>query len=381
MAATPAESPEGKKTAGPTIRTLRVRPVNVPLPKPHPTAGGLLTSAPVALIDLTADDGTVGRSYVFTYTTVALLSVTQLLRDLEPLIAGLPLAPLAVGEVLQSRFRLLGAQGFAQMAIGGIDMALWDACANAAGMPLHRLLGAAPKRLPAYLSLGMMSAHDGIAEARHAVEMGFQAVKFKIGGATWRDDRAFVGRVREAIGPDVALMVDYNQSLGAAEAVRRGRAIEEYDLTWLEEPCRMDDDAGHAVVAAALATPVLFGENWWSAAEAARAIAARALDEVMLDVMKIGGVSGWTTAAGLAATAGMRLSSHLFTEFSAQLIAASPSGRFVEWLDLVSPILHDPLTPKNGFVQLDDRPGAGLLWNEPAVEAYAFSGRSEVSRP
>jgi mandelate racemase len=375
MAATPAESTERKKIGGPTIRTLRVRPVNVPLPKPHPTAGGLLTSAPLALIDLTADDGTVGRSYVFTYTTVALLSVTQLLRDLEPVIAGQPLAPLAVAEVLQSRFRLLGAQGFAQMAMGGIDMAVWDALANAAGMPLHRLLGAAPKPLPAYLSLGMMSTDDAIVEARNAVEMGFQAVKFKIGGATWRDDREFVRRIRDAIGPDVALMVDYNQSLGAAEAVRRGRAIEEYDLTWLEEPCRMDDDAGHAVVAAALATPILFGENWWSAAEAARAIAARALDEVMLDVMKIGGVSGWTTTAGLAAAAGMRVSSHLFTEFSAHVIAASASGRFVEWLDLVSPILHDSLTPQDGYVHVDDRPGAGLRWNEPAVETYAFSER------
>ena len=350
---------------------MRVRPVNVPLSKPHPTAGGVVTSAPLVLIDVTSDDGTVGRSYVFTYTLVALASVARIIADVEPVIVGQPLAPATIAELLQTRFRLLGAQGFAQMAIGGIDMAVWDALAVSAGLPLHRLLGGAPREIETYLSLGMMSAEEGVREACAAVESGFRAVKFKIGGADVHADRAFVRAIRDAVGPSVGLMVDYNQSLGAAEAVRRGRALEEFDLTWLEEPCRMDDDAGHAVVAAALDTPVLFGENWWSPAEAVRAIAARALDEVMLDVMKIGGVSGWMTAAGIAATAGMRVSSHLFTEFSSQLIAVSPSGRYVEWLDLVSPILEDPIEPKNGVIALDDRAGAGLKWNEAAVARFA----------
>ena len=357
-------------TSAVRIRSLRVRPVDVPLPKPHPTAGGVLTSAPLALIDLELDDGTAGRSYVFAYTPVALASLTSIVRDLAPVIIGTPAAPLAVAELLRARFRLLGAQGFAQMAIGGIDMAVWDALAVSAGLPLYQMLGASAKPLPAYLSLGMMAPNDAVREAQLGVDDGFRALKFKIGGATWRDDRAFVRRVREAIGDDVRLMVDYNQSLGAAEAVRRGRALEEYDLTWIEEPCRMDDDAGHAVVAAALATPILFGENWWSAAEAARAISARALDEAMLDVMKIGGVTGWIAAAAVAGTAEMRVSSHLFTEFSAHLIAATATGRFVEWLDLVSPILREPLVPAGGTVQLDDRPGVGLQWDEAAVERY-----------
>jgi mandelate racemase len=358
---------------GPTrIRSLRARAVDVPLPKPHPTAGGVLTSAPLALIDLEADDGTVGRSYVFTYTPTALRSVTQLLHDLGTVLAGTPLAPLPVCELLRSRFRLLGAQGFAQMAAGGIDMAVWDALSISAGLPLHRMLGAASRPLPAYLSLGMMSVDEAVREARLGLDDGFRALKFKIGGASWREDREFVRRVRETVGDDVALMVDYNQSLGAAEAVRRGRALEEYDLTWLEEPCRMDDDRGHAVVADALSTPVMFGENWWSPAEAVRAIAVHALDEIMLDVMKIGGVTGWTAAAGIATAADMRVSSHLFTEFSAHLLAATPTGRFVEWLDLASPVLADPLAPKDGIVQLDDRPGAGLCWNESAVERYAL---------
>ncbi len=355
----------------PRVRSLRARPVNVPLAKPHPTASGVLSSAPLVLIDLETDDGVVGRSYVFTYTPAALGAVAAMLRDLEPVVVGTPAAPRALSELLQSRFRLLGAQGVAQMAAGGIDMAAWDACAVSAGLPLCRLLGAAPCAVPAYLSLGMMTASDGAREARAAVDAGFTAMKFKIGGASVRDDRDFVRAVRDAVGPDVTLMVDYNQSLTAAEAVRRGRALEAFDLAWIEEPCRMDDDAGHAVVAAALDVPVLYGENWWSPSDALRAIAARALDDVMLDVMKIGGVTGWIAAAGVAHAAGMHVSSHLFTEFSAHLIAASPSGRYVEYLDLASAILDDPLVPRSGVVTVDERPGAGVRWNEAAISRYA----------
>jgi mandelate racemase len=354
------------------IRALRARAVDVPLPKPHPTAGGTLSSAPLALIDVTTDAGDVGRSYLFTYTTLALRSVVALLQDLEPVLVDLPAAPKAISETLGRCFGLLGAQGIVQMAIGGIDMALWDALAVAAQVPLHRLLGGAARPLEAYSSLGMMMPDEAAREAYEAVSAGFRAVKFKIGGTDAAADRELVHAVRRAVGADVGIMVDYNQSLTAAEAVRRGRSLEEFNLTWLEEPCRMDDDASHAVVAATLDVPVLFGENWWSPAQTARAIATRALDEIMLDVMKIGGVSGWLTAAGMASCAGMCVSSHLFTEFSAQLIAASPSGRYVEWLDLASPVLEEPLAPSSGMINLGTRSGAGLGWNEDAVERFSF---------
>jgi mandelate racemase len=365
-------TPTAPSDSGARVRALRARAVDVPLPKPHPTAGGTLSTAPLVLIDITTDAGTVGRSYVFTYTRLALHSVCALVRDLEPVLVGLPAAPRAVTAALESRFRLLGAQGIVQMAIGGIDMALWDALAVGAGLPLHRLLGSAARPLDAYSSIGMTTLAAAQREADEALNAGFRALKFKIGGADAAADREFVRAVRRAVGPRVGIMVDYNQSLTAAEAVRRGRALEEFDLTWLEEPCRMDDDASHAVVAATLDLPVMFGENWWSPAETARAIASRALDEVMLDVMKIGGVSGWLAAAGMAAAAGMRVSSHLFTEFSAHLIAASPTGRFVEWLDLSTPILDQPLRPVSGAVHLGTQPGAGIAWNERAIEGFSI---------
>lgn len=357
-------------TPADTIRSLRIRAVDVPLPKPHPTAGGVVRSAPLVLIDVRTDSGIVGRSYVFTYTRIALAATYRLVCDLRELIVGQPLAPITVFQTLQGRFRLLGAQGLTGIAAGGIDMALWDALARAHGAPLCRLLGGVPKPLAAYQSLGIASVEDGAREANDAMNAGFPGVKFKIGGSDEDADRDFVRAMRNAVGTDIDVMIDYNQSLGPAQGVRRGRALEEFQLTWIEEPCRADDDAGHAAVARAIDTPIVYGENWWAPYETARALAAGGCDEVMFDVMKIGGVTGWLEAAAVAAAHERRISSHLFPEFSAHLLAVSRGAHYLEWMDLASPILADALVPKNGRVVLDDRPGVGITWNEDAVARY-----------
>jgi mandelate racemase len=359
------------KTTVPTVRALRARAVNVPLPKPLLTAGGSVTSAPLVLIDLETSADVVGRAYLFCYTALALRATRALLEDLAPFVVGMPLAPRAIAAQLHARFRLLGPQGLTGMAMAGIDMAAWDALAVALGVPLCVLLGAEPRSLAAYDSLGMMSVEDGVAESVRSAAAGFTAVKFKLGWPDADTDVRFVDAVRTTLGPACDIMMDYNQCLDRGEAIRRGKLLERFRLRWIEEPCRADDDASHALVARALDTPVQLGENWWGPNEAARSIAADACDEVMLDVMKIGGVTGWIDAAAFAAPTGRRVSSHLFPEFSAHLLAATPSARYLEWLDLASPILEDSVVPQDGLLCIADRPGAGLLWNEDAVRRFA----------
>jgi mandelate racemase len=359
------------KTTLPTVHTLRARALNVPLPKPLLTAGGSVTNAPLVLIDLETSAGDVGRAYLFCYTELALRATRALLDDLAPLVVGMPVAPRAIASQLQARFRLLGPQGLTGMAMAGIDMAAWDALAVAHDVPLCVLLGAEPRSLAAYDSLGMMSAHDGIAEAARSAAAGFTAVKFKLGWPDADTDVQFVDAVRTALGPACDIMMDYNQCLDRGEAVRRGKLLERFGLRWIEEPCRADDDASHAMVARALDTPIQIGENWWGPNDAARSLAANACDEMMLDVMKIGGVTGWLDAAALAAPTGRRVSSHLFPEFSAHLLAATPAARYLEWLDLASPILEDAVAPVGGRYRMPDRPGAGLHWNEDAVRRFA----------
>ena len=162
-------------------------------------------------------------------------------------------------------------------------------------------------------------------------------------------------------------MVDYNQSLTVAEAIDRIRALDAEGLYWIEEPTRADDFTGHARIAQEARTAIQLGENWWGPHDAAKSIAAGASDHVMLDVMKLGGVSGWLRAAALAEAAGLPASSHAFPEFSVHLLGVTPTCRWLEYLDHVGPILREPVRIVDGQALTPDRPGSGLEWDEDAV--------------
>jgi mandelate racemase len=176
--------------------------------------------------------------------------------------------------------------------------------------------------------------------------------------------------VRRRLPENISLMVDFNQALTVAEAIRRGRALDGEGIYWIEEPIRHDDYSGNAEVADALATPVQIGENFSGPQAMAAALGAKACDYVMPDLERIGGVSGWQQAAGLAAAAGIEMSSHLFPEISSHLLAATPTAHWLEYVDWANPILREPIRIVDGAAIIPDRPGSGLEWDEDAVARY-----------
>jgi mandelate racemase len=335
----------------PKIHDLQVHPVCVPMPHPHQTASGTVAESPLVLLTLHTNQGVAGHCIVFTYTAAALQPVADLIKNIAPLITGDPVAPLDVEHKLARRFRLLGTQGLVGMALAAIDMALWDALARLHGVPLFRLLGAEEKPLQAYGAVGYDGAVQSAEIAEDWASRGFRGVKAKIGYPTIREDLAVIRAIRSAIGPDIALMVDYNQSLTPAEAIERLRVLDAEGLTWIEEPTLAHDFEGHARIAAEIATPIQCGENWWGALDMRHAIAARASDYMMLDVMKIGGVTGWLRAAALGAAHGIRISNHLWPELSAQLLCATPTAHWLEYADWWNPILKEPLQIENGLAR------------------------------
>ena len=354
------------------IRSLKARPVDVPLSVPHPTAGGVVNSAPLVLIDLETEEGITGRSYVFCYSAIAAPPVARLVINLEGLIKGDPVVPLALDQKLQQRFRLLGPQGLTGIAMAGIDMAAWDALARAAGLPVVRLIGSEPRPIAAYDSLGMAGVDEAARDAEASVARGFDTVKFKVGYSDGADDLQVVTAARRAGSNDLGVMVDYNQSLSVPEALHRCRLLDDAGLIWIEEPTSADDYDGHAEIRAGSQTPIQMGENWWGPHDMAKALAAGASDYVMLDVMKIGGVTGWLRAAALAEAKGLRVSSHLFPEISVHLLAATPMAHWLEYQNWVDPILVHPLTVNSGKAIAPDRPGFGLEWNEAAVRQFSI---------
>ncbi|HZS66285.1 MAG TPA: enolase C-terminal domain-like protein, partial [Burkholderiales bacterium] len=202
---------------------------------------------------------------------------------------------------------------------------------------------------------------------------GFRAVKLRLGRREAREDLEALRAVKKAIGPDITLMVDFNQVLTVAEAIQRGRLIDaEGGVYWIEEPIRADDYAGAARITREIATPIQLGENFMGPEQMAQAIAIGACDYVMPDAERIGGVTGWLRAAALAQGAGMEMSSHLFPEVSCHLLAATPTCHWLEYVDWANAILAEPVELKDSHVLIPSRPGVGIAWDEKAVTRYAL---------
>ena len=231
------------------------------------------------------------------------LDVTRTWCDPESLLQGHAIAPFDLERTLRGRYALLGVHNIVLFAMSGIDMAAWDALGQALGLPVATLLGGKPLPALAYNSkgLGIQPLKPLAREATELVKEGFQAVKLRLGRPRAEDDIAALRAVKKAIGPGITLMVDFNQGLSVAEAVRRGRMIDdEGGVAWIEEPVRADDFAGCAKVAREVATPIQIGENFMGPEQMAQALAAGAADYVMPDAQRIGGVTGWMRAAALA---------------------------------------------------------------------------------
>ena len=357
------------------IRSIRARAVAAPMKRPLHTSIAAVTVAPLLLIDLQTDGGIVGRSYLFGISRSALPAIAKLVEAMAEIVKGDPVAPFDLEKKLRARHALLGVHNIVLFAMSGIDMAAWDALAQALGQPLVRVLGGTPRPVPAYNSkgLGIMERRKLEKEAVELVQEGFGAVKLRLGRPVARDDLEALRAVKKAIGERVTLMVDFNQGLSVAEALKRGRLLdEEGGVYWIEEPIRADDFSGCARLAREIATPIQIGENFMGPEQMQQALAAQACDYVMPDAQRIGGVTGWLRAAALAQGAVMEMSSHLFPEVSAHLLAVTPSCHWLEFVDWADPVIEEPLQVSDGYALAPSRPGIGMTWNEKAVKRDAL---------
>ena len=353
-----------------TIQTITARPAMVPLSRPITTAKVTINNAPLVLIDMCTAQGVVGRSYIFGYTPLSLRPLTAMVESIADTLIGKTVDPVTRFSDMEAMFRLLGRQGVVGMAMAALDMAFWDACAKAQDITVARLLGAEERPIKCYDSHGFFDPDRDVKDLELSLTQGFDSFKFKLGAETVEDDLARLRAARDIVGRDKVLMLDYNQAFSSTEAIRRVRRIEEeFDLDWIEEPVLAEDFAGHRAVRAAIRTPVQTGENWWLPDDASRAVQAEICDHAMLDLIKIGGVTGWMRAAAIAQGASLPVSSHLFPEASAHVLAAIPNCHLLEWMDVTSAIAGEPYEIENGHLA-PKGPGFGLEWDEKAVAKY-----------
>jgi len=358
-----------------TLKSVRARPVVVPLKRPVVSKVGLFRDWPLILIDLYTNEGVVGHSYLEPYLVRSVRYIIPAIEDLAEAAEGQPVAPLDLYRRGIGSLHLVGREGVSLIAVAGLDMAAWDALAKAAGLPLAVFLGGTVGPVPAYNSNGLwLTPLDTLtAEAKALVaEGGFTGLKLRLGRETVAEDLAAIATVRDAAGPSVKLMCDFNQGLSLGDALTRCHALDDQGLYWFEEPITYDNIPGYVQLARELKTPVQLGENFYGPRLLDEAVLAGAGDHVMPDLMRIGGVSGWLRAAAITSAAGIPMSTHLYPEMGAHLMRVTDTAHWLEWQDWAYPILAEPFELEDGHLIVPDRPGQGIEWNEQAVTKFAL---------
>ncbi|WP_176053144.1 enolase C-terminal domain-like protein [Paraburkholderia caribensis] len=356
-----------------TLTDLKIRTVVVPLRRPVIAGIGRFDRWPLVLVDLEMSGGIVGRSYVAPYREASVPAVVAELRDLGSVLKGKVVSPFDAFQAAMKALNVVGVSGVSTIATSALDMAIWDALAKQAGVPLAVLLGGSIGPVRAYNSNGLWRHEIGTLadEARQLQrEGGFSAMKLRLGNVHLKDDLAAIDAVRQGVGTEIDLMVDFNQALGLGDAIRRCHELDDCGLYWFEEPIAYDNIHGYAQLAGKVRTPLQLGENHYGSRDLFTFLAAGAVHYAMADLMRIGGVSGWLSAAHLASAAGVQFSNHLYPEIAAHLLRVTPSAHWLEWVDWANPILAAPLEPRDGFVSAPDAPGLGIDWDERSVERY-----------
>jgi len=352
-----------------TVDQWAAWPLRVPLRKPYRSAKGTLSSLPMLHTSVRTREGVVGHSVIFVPSAALADAVVAVVAGLRSELGDVGRTAFGHAALIRKRLGAWGGGGVGASAASALELALVEACSQHRRLSVASLLGLDAKPLATYGGIAQGEVEETVQEAQRLVQAGHRALKLKLGHNTVEQDIEALAAVREAVTQDIRLMVDFNQSLSVQEAIRRGKALERFDLVWMEEPVPAADLEGHAAVASSLSTCLQSGENWWSARQIARAIELHACDAVMLDPAKLG-IQAWLEAAEAARAAKVPVSSHLSPHLCAQLLCATDAAGWLEWTDWWKPFVG--ATPvSDGRVIPSDAP---VAWDDDALCRYRVTG-------
>lgn len=287
------------------------------------------------------------------------------------------MAPLLIGEDPNDIPRLwsklvwagasVGRSGLATQAIAAFDTALWDLKAKRANLSLAKLLGAQRNEVRCYNTSGgylQASVDEIIDKSKASLVRGIGGIKMKVGHPDRRQDLQRVDAIRKALGDDTPLMVDVNQQWDRTTALRMGMAMEQYNLQWIEEPLDAYDVDGHRMLSSNLVTPVGTGEMLTSAGEVAEYIRQGAVDLVMHDAPRIGGITPFLKVQQMAEDHGLMMAPHFVMEIHLHLAAAYAHETWVEHFEWLEPVFNERLEIRDGQMIVPTRPGLGLSLHE-----------------
>jgi L-alanine-DL-glutamate epimerase-like enolase superfamily enzyme len=323
-------------------------------------------------VDLETDDGLTGTGYSYTIGTGGRAVLALLREDVLHRLLGEDARQVeALWQKLFWATHGTAVGAITSLALAAVDTALWDLRCQAAGQPLWLLAGGAQQRVPLYDTEGgwlQLSIDEIVAGAKASVAKGWPGVKIKVGKPDAAEDVARLQAVREAVGSVVHLMVDANQSLTGAEAKRRARLFEPFDLFWFEEPLPAEDITGHARLAAATSLPIAVGESIYAVSHFREYLAAGACGIVQVDVARIGGITPWLKTAHLAEAFNVKVAPHFLMELHVSLAAAVPNALYVEYIPQLSPLMTREIEVVDGWAVAPSEPGIGIAWDRDAMD-------------
>jgi len=356
------------------ITQVAVNVLKVPVDRPYVAAGRTVDANWHVLARVTTSDGVEGVGYIVYPRPDLMTAICHAARELGEHLVGMSvLEPEAAWDRLARRGDWVGPGGLLHCALCPLDVAVWDAAGRTLGQPLRRLLGGHRDRLPTYASDGLwysLSPDELAASARRHADAGFGAVKLRLGReATPELEARRVRAVRDAVGPDVRIMVDATESWSLAQARRAGRVLQDAGIAWLEDPVHHLDVAGLAELRRRLEVPIAAGEHLYHL-EAFRALLeAQAVDVLILDLARVGGVTPWRKIAALAHAHGIPVCGHVVPEIQVHLLCAIPNGHLVEYVPRSAGILTSMPRLERGELVALDAPGLGLELNDAAVRS------------
>ncbi|MDN4614049.1 mandelate racemase/muconate lactonizing enzyme family protein [Leifsonia sp. F6_8S_P_1B] len=323
-------------------------------------------------VRLRTADGVEGIGYSYTIGTGGRAVLSLLRETLLPVLIGKDASrPEEVWRSLHASTRATSVGVITSLALAAVDTAVWDARCRAAGVPLWQAAGGAQPSIPLYDTEGgwlHLPADELVEQALASQRRGLGGVKLKVGKPAAREDAERLAAVRAAVGPGLDIMVDANQSLTAAEAIRRAALFEELDIGWFEEPLPAEDVAGHRRLAASTSIPVAVGESVYSVGHFREYLQAEAASIVQVDVARVGGITPWLKVAHLAEAFNVAVAPHFLMELHVSLCCAVPNALYLEHIPQLRAITRSELTVQEGRALAPTTPGLGIEWDLDAVD-------------
>ena len=351
------------------MKLKRIASQVVRVPLDEPLAGGppyFRSHNQFVTVRIETEDGVEGIGVSF-FGGALSSTLKRAIDQLGELIVGEdPLQIERLTQKLRATAASAGPGGILMLAISGIDMALWDIKGKFLGQSLAAMLGGLRDRVPTYASGALVRAYpiDHLVKAaRTLVDKGFKQMKTQLalpGDTTPAREAEHARRIREAVGPDIALMCDINQRWSVHQAMDIGRRVEDVNFCWLEDVTVHDDYTGLARVADALITPLAGGECLYGITPFRHMIEAHSVDIIMIDLIRVGGVSNWMKVAAMAEAFNLPVVSHLLPEIHVHLISAIPNGLTVEYMPWSFRLFEEVPVPVNGELVVPAKPGLGL---------------------